>query len=65
MTENAHLIGGNGKQDVSEISIEEKAAMQDSFARLLGERGDEEAVRKAMVTPLGYDPQLWHAMAEM
>ena len=65
MTENAHLIGGNEKQDVSEISIEEKAAMQDSFARLLGERGDEEAVRKAMVTPLGYDPQLWHAMAEM
>ena len=39
--------------------------MRDSFARLLSERGDEGAVRKAMDTPAGYDLDLWEAMAEM
>lgn len=50
---------------MSVITSEEQAAMCDSFARLLAEKSDEAQVREAMELPLGYDPDLWVAMAEM
>lgn len=47
------------------ISAEERIAMRDSFARLLEQRADEEALRKAIDTDIGYDTALWQDMAEM
>ncbi len=47
------------------ISAEERIAMRDSFARLLEQRADEEALRKAIDTDAGYDPALWQEMADM
>ena len=50
---------------MGQISNEERAAIRDGFGRLLSEKAGEADVRKAMVTPLGYDLQLWKSMAEM
>lgn len=50
---------------MTNISTEERTAMRDSFSRLLAQRADEDALRKAIATDLGYDPALWQEMAEM
>lgn len=50
---------------MTNISTEERIAMRDSFARLLDQRADEEALRKAIDTDAGYDPALWQEMAKM
>ncbi len=50
---------------MSAITTEEQTAMCDSFARLLAEKSGEAQVRDAMETTLGYDSDLWAAMAEM
>ncbi len=47
------------------ISTNEQEAMRDSFARLLAEHADEDALRKAIDTKAGYDPALWQKMADM
>lgn len=47
------------------LSVEERAAMQDGFRRLLKNFCSESQVRAAMATEQGYDPALWQKMAEM
>lgn len=47
------------------ISAEERNAMRDSFSRLLEQRADEEALRKAIDTDAGFDATLWQEMADM
>jgi len=50
---------------MTEISIEDRNAMRDSFARLLAERAGEKALREAMASPHGFDENLWQSMAEI
>lgn len=50
---------------MSEISTEDRNAMRDSFARLLGEQAGEKALREAMASPHGFDENLWKSMAEI
>ena len=45
------------------ITAEERAAIRESFARLLTDQCSEEDVRRTMETDAGYDPALWQAMA--
>ena len=47
------------------LNPEERAAMQDGFRRLLGKYSSEACVRRAMATPMGYDPELWRHIADM
>ncbi|MET0361454.1 MAG: acyl-CoA dehydrogenase family protein, partial [Sphingobium sp.] len=47
------------------ISVEERQAMRDGFARLLAERCSEPDVRRIMATDSGHDGALWSAIAEM
>lgn len=47
------------------ISAEERAAIRESFARLLTDQCSEEDVRRTMASDAGYDPALWQAMADM
>lgn len=50
---------------MSEISAEDRAAMRESFHRLLASRCDEAAIRKTMETETGFDADLWREMAEL
>ena len=50
---------------MSEISIEDRTAMRDTFARLLAEDADEKALRETMASPHGFDENLWKSMAEI
>lgn len=47
------------------ITADERAAIRESFARLLTDQCSEEDVRRTMETDAGYDPALWQAMADM
>lgn len=47
------------------ISAEDRAAMRESFHRLLNQQSDEQAVRKTMDSETGFDPALWKQMAEL
>ena len=47
------------------ISAEDRAAMRESFHRLLKEASSESAVRKTMDTETGFDPDLWGRLAEL
>lgn len=50
---------------MTEISAEDRAAMRESFHRLLAEASSETAVRKTMATQAGFDAALWNQMAEL
>ncbi len=50
---------------MSTIDAGQRAAMRDSFARLLGARCTEADVRRIMATDDAHDSRLWHEMAEM
>lgn len=47
------------------ITIEERGAIRESFARLLSDQCSEEHVRRTMASDEGYDPALWQSMADM
>jgi len=47
------------------IEAEDRAAMEDSFRRLLADRGAEADVRRVMETPEGFDRELWRAIADL
>ena len=47
------------------VSTADRAAMSDAVRRLLADRSREADVRRTMATPVGYDPALWAALAEM
>lgn len=47
------------------ISVEERNAMRDGFARLLTEKCSEADVRRIMATDSGHDPELWKAISDM
>jgi alkylation response protein AidB-like acyl-CoA dehydrogenase len=47
------------------LTDQEREAIRHSFARLLAQRCTEANVRRVMVTPDGYDADLWRQMAEM
>ena len=44
---------------------EDRAALRDGLDRLLADHGGEAAVRTAMESSAGYDPDLWRRLAEM
>ena len=50
---------------MTHISPEERAAMRESFHRLLDRYGDEKAVRQTMESQTGLDTALWSKMAEL
>lgn len=50
---------------MSEISAEDRAAMQDSVHRLLANMNAEADVRRVMETAEGYDPALWAKLVEL
>ncbi len=50
---------------MASLSTEERTALRDAVSQLLSDRSTEADVRRAMDTPLGYDPDLWHDLAEM
>jgi alkylation response protein AidB-like acyl-CoA dehydrogenase len=50
---------------MSQFTAEDRSAMADSVRRLLSDKGDEAAVRRAMDTPSGYDPALWAELVEL
>lgn len=50
---------------MTSISSEDRAAMQEAFARLLAAHNTEADVRRVMAQPAGYDATLWASLAEM
>lgn len=50
---------------MSEITAEERAAMQESVHRLLGRMNAEADVRRVMETPAGFDDALWAKLVEL
>jgi alkylation response protein AidB-like acyl-CoA dehydrogenase len=50
---------------MSSLSLEERQAIRDSFARLLADRSTEADVRRVMETEGGYDPALWSHVAQL
>ena len=50
---------------MNKLSFEERVTLRDSVHRLLTDECDESAVRTTMETTSGYDPVLWHKLAEM
>ena len=50
---------------MSSITPEDRAAMAESFRRLLAKHGTEADVRRSMATGTGYDPALWREIAAM
>lgn len=47
------------------ISADERAAMRESFRRLLAEKCAETDIRRVMASPGGHDADLWQAMADL
>lgn len=47
------------------IGIEERTAMREGFARLLGSKAAEADLRRVMATDSGHDADLWRAIADM
>jgi len=50
---------------VTMITADERAAIRESFARLLTDQCSEDDVRRTMEVEAGYDPALWQSMADM
>ena len=47
------------------FSIEDRQAICDTFAKLLGDMADEPKLRQVMETESGFDQELWQQMAEL
>ena len=47
------------------LDPEDRAAFNDAFTRLLGDKSSEADIRKTMETTGGYEPQLWQQLAEI
>ena len=47
------------------LGVEDRAAMRDSFRRLLADHGGEAEVRRVMDLPSGYDQALWRRIADL